>query len=136
MSESSTFPLKVALTGPIFILATAAKPLSPVFSNDSQPGIQALRTTGSLSSAHTFGRAAGRVASPVIVIGMNVPPFGRWLPRGGIGPARRRVTIVMRRVRTVSYTVVGAKVHTRDSDLLRPLFLSDGQHALYRRAIY
>src|ERR1700693_2335626 len=73
MSESSTLPLKVAETGPIFSLTTAAKPFSPVFSNDWHPGIAALRVSGSFRSAHTFGLSAGKVTSPVIVIAMNVP---------------------------------------------------------------
>src|SRR5208282_4920845 len=71
MSESSTLPLKVAETGPIFVLTTAAKPLSPALSRDSQPGIQALSTSGSLSNAQTFGLSAGSVASPVIVMAMG-----------------------------------------------------------------
>src|SRR5271165_4669165 len=71
MSESSTLPLKVAETGPIFVLTTAAKPLSPALSRDSHPGIQALSTSGSLSSAQTFGLSAGSVASPVIVMAMG-----------------------------------------------------------------
>ena len=74
MSESSTLPLKVAETGPILILTTAAKPLSPVFSSDWQPGMQALSTSGSLSIAQTFGRSAGSVTSPVIVIAMTFLP--------------------------------------------------------------
>src|SRR5271170_6593738 len=73
MSESSTLPLNVAETGPIFILTTAAKPFSPVFSNDWHPGIADLSVSGSFSSAHTFGLSAGKVTSPVIVIAMNVP---------------------------------------------------------------
>ena len=72
MSVSSTLPLNVAETGPIFILTTAAKPLSPVFSNDWQPGIADLSTSGSFSSAQTFGLSAGKVTSPVIVMAMNV----------------------------------------------------------------
>src|SRR5580698_6592801 len=72
MSESSTLPLNVAETGPIFILTTAAKPFSPVFSNDWHPGIADLSTSGSFSSVQTFGLSAGRVTSPVIVIAMNV----------------------------------------------------------------
>src|SRR5271168_4106659 len=71
-SESSTLPLKVVDTGPILVLTTAAKPLSPVLSSDSQPGMQALSTSGSLSSAQTFGRSAGKVTSPVIVMAIDV----------------------------------------------------------------
>src|SRR5271168_869867 len=71
-SESSTLPLKVVDTGPILVLTTAAKPLSPVLSSDSQPGMQALSTSGSLSSAQTFGRLAGKVTSPVIVMAIDV----------------------------------------------------------------
>ena len=76
MSVSSTLPLNVAETGPIFVLTTAAKPLSPVFSSDSQPGMADLRTSGSLSSAQTYGLSAGKDTSPVIVMAMNVsfPP--------------------------------------------------------------
>src|SRR5271163_922827 len=72
MSESSTLPLKVADTGPILVLTTAAKPLSPDFSSDSQPGMQALSTSGSLRSAQTFGRSAGNATSPVIVMAIDV----------------------------------------------------------------
>src|SRR5271154_4365244 len=72
MSVSSTLPLKVADTGPILVLTTAAKPLSPVFSSDSQPGIEALSTSGSLRAAQTFGLSAGKVTSPVIVIAIDV----------------------------------------------------------------
>src|SRR5882757_8803756 len=72
MSVSSTLPLKVAETGPIFILTTAEKPLSPVFSSDWHPGIADFSTSGSFSSSQTFGRSAGKVTSPVIVIAMNV----------------------------------------------------------------
>src|ERR1700693_3071736 len=72
MSVSSTLPLKVAETGPIFILTTAEKPLSPVFSNDWQPGIADLSTSGSFNSSQTFGLSAGKVTSPVIVMAMNV----------------------------------------------------------------
>jgi hypothetical protein len=68
--------LNVAETGPIFILTTAVKPLSPIFSNDWQPGIAALRTSGSFKSAQTFDLSAGKVTSPVIVIAMNVPFHG------------------------------------------------------------
>src|SRR5580658_3149552 len=71
-SESSTLPLKVADTGPILVLTTAAKPLSPDFSSDSQPGMQDLSTSGSLRSAQTFGRSAGKVTSPVIVMAIDV----------------------------------------------------------------
>src|ERR1700733_10804421 len=71
MSVSSTLPLNVAETGPIFILTTAVKPLSPIFSNDWQPGIADLSTSGSFSSAQTLGLSAGKVTSPVIVIAMN-----------------------------------------------------------------
>ena len=73
MSESSTLPLNVAETGPIFILTTAAKPFSPVFSSDWHPGIADLSTSGSFNSSQTFGLSAGKVTSPVIVIAMNVP---------------------------------------------------------------
>src|ERR1700733_12126139 len=72
MSVISTLPLNVAETGPIFILTTAEKPLSPVLSNDWQPGIADLSTSGSFSSAQTLGRSAGKATSPVIVIAMNV----------------------------------------------------------------
>src|ERR1700751_1120005 len=71
MSVSSTLALKVAETGPIFVFTTAAKPLSPLFSRDSQPGMQDLSTSGSLSNPQTFGRSAGKVTSPVIVMAMN-----------------------------------------------------------------
>ena len=89
MSESSTLPLKVAETGPILVLTTAAKPLSPVLSSDWQPGMQALRTSGSLSSAQTFGRPAGSVASPVIVIAMDVPSCRGLFDRPPLRPQRR-----------------------------------------------
>jgi hypothetical protein len=61
----------VALTGPIFTLATAAKDVSLVFSSDWHPGMQAFSTSGSLSIDHTLARSAGNVASPVIVIAIN-----------------------------------------------------------------
>src|SRR5262245_61588139 len=73
MSESSTLPLNVAETGPIFILTRAPKPFSPVFSNDWHPGIADLSISGSFSRAQTLGLSAGKVTSPVIVIAMNVP---------------------------------------------------------------
>src|SRR5580693_2023019 len=81
MSESSTLPLNVAETGPIFILTTAAKPFSPVFSNDWHPGIADLSVSGSFSSAHTLGLSAGKVTSPVIVIAINVPFQDNWADR-------------------------------------------------------
>ena len=65
-------PLKVAPTGPILTLTTAAKNVSLVFSSDWQPGIARLQTSGSLSIAQTLARSAGKVTSPVIVIAMNV----------------------------------------------------------------
>ena len=44
MSESSTWPLKVAETGPTFCLTVAAKLVSEVFSISWQPGIDSLST--------------------------------------------------------------------------------------------
>src|SRR5579872_585846 len=103
MSESSTLPLNVAETGPIFVLTTAAKPLSPVFSSDSQPGIADLRTSGSLSSAQTFGLSAGKVTSPVIVMAINVS-FLPGLDRSdaGFGNERRIRGQAFRNAREIS----------------------------------
>src|SRR5215469_13672627 len=75
-----TLPLKRADTGPTFILATARKPCSSVFSSSSQPGMQAFRTSGSFSLAHTASRLAGSWTSPVIVIAMGTSPKHAWLP--------------------------------------------------------
>src|SRR5271165_2081730 len=86
-SESSTLPLKVAETGPILTLATAAKPFSPALSRDWQPGMQLFRTSGSLSNAQTLDRGAGRVASPVIVIAIPVSSHERTtIVRGAARP--------------------------------------------------
>src|SRR5271166_6216590 len=102
MSESSTLPLKVAETGPIFVLTTAAKPLSPALSSDSQPGIQALSTSGSLSNAQTFGLLAGSVASPVIVMAIDVS-FLRGPNRSSVTLLPGRVGIRARRISTFSH---------------------------------
>src|ERR1700733_5457746 len=107
MSVSSTLPLNVAETGPIFILTTAVKPLSPIFSNDWQPGIADLSTSGSFSSAQTFALSAGKVTSPVIVIAMNVPfPENSADPcaleiSGGASPAFRNAREISRRRRAL-----------------------------------
>src|SRR5580704_870538 len=85
MSVSSTLPLKVADTGPILVLTMAAKPFSPLLSSDSQPGMQAFSTLGSLSSAQTFGLSAGNETSPVIVMAMDVP-FLRGLDPSAAAP--------------------------------------------------
>src|ERR1700722_18135239 len=77
MSVSSTLPLNVAETGPIFIFTTAATPFSPAFSSDWHPGIADLSTSGSFNSSQTFGLSAGKVTSPVIVIAINVSLPGK-----------------------------------------------------------
>src|SRR5258708_26888913 len=69
-SVSVALPLKRADTGPTFILAVARKPCSSVFSSSSQPGIQAFRTSGSLSLSHTAWRGAASWTSPFIVMAM------------------------------------------------------------------
>src|SRR5271166_2928912 len=89
MSVSSTLPRKVAETGPILVLTTAAKPLSPVFSSDSQPGMQDLSTSGSFKSAQTFGLSAGKVTSPVIVMAIDVS-FLRGLDPSAVRPPPAR----------------------------------------------
>jgi hypothetical protein len=65
--------LNGAETGPIFVLTTAAKPLSLVFSGDSQPAMLDLSTSGSFRSAQTFGLSAGKLPPPVIVMAMTFP---------------------------------------------------------------
>src|SRR4029077_12854288 len=70
-SLSVTRPLKRADTGPTFILATARKPLSSVFSSSSHPGMQALSTSGSFNLVHTTSRGAASWTSPFIVMAMG-----------------------------------------------------------------
>src|SRR4249919_1914963 len=93
-SVSRTLPLNVALTGPTLLVATARNSLGPVTSRDWQPGMQALRTSGSLSLAHTVSRGAGSCCSPDIVIAIGIPPLrhcshdlGPW-PASGKGVSR------------------------------------------------
>src|SRR6202008_1293284 len=74
-SLKGTLPLKRADTGPTFILATARKPLSSVFSNSSHPGMQTLSTSGSFNLAHTASRDAASWASPCIVIAMDASRY-------------------------------------------------------------
>src|SRR5260370_8153401 len=83
MSASCTLPLKLAPPGPILTFTAAENDVSLVFSNDWQPGMLALRTSGSLSIAHTLGRSAGNVTSPVIVIAIGVSSPGHG---AGIAP--------------------------------------------------
>ena len=80
MSVSVTLPLKVALTGPTAILADAWSSLSPTFSSVSQPGMQRLSTSGSLSFSQTVCWSAGSTTSPVIVIAMAASSSPMWLP--------------------------------------------------------
>src|SRR3984957_18796135 len=77
MSDKVTAPLNFALTGPILMVATAWKPVSDVLSSDSQPGMQALSTRGSLSFSHTVCCGAGPRYPPFILIAMSVPPCAR-----------------------------------------------------------
>src|ERR1700722_833789 len=102
MSVSSTLPLNVAETGPIFILTTAVKPLSPIFSNDWQPGIADLSTSGSFNSAHTFGLSAGKVTSPVIVMAMNVSLADKTWPISGVFEISDDVLAAFRNARGIS----------------------------------
>src|SRR5271154_3995932 len=99
MSESSTLPLNVAETGPILVLTTAAKPVSPDFSSDSQPGMEDLSTSGSLSSAQTFGLPAGKVTSPVIVMAINVPFPGKPGQSRARSDQRRYTSSISQRAR-------------------------------------
>src|ERR1700733_3694300 len=101
MSESSTLPLNVAETGPIFVLTTAANPFSPVFSNDWHPGIADLSVSGSLSSAQTFGLPAGKVTSPVIVMAMNVPFRGKPGRSRARSDQRRYTSSISHRARNI-----------------------------------
>src|SRR5215469_38937 len=66
MSDSVTLPPKVALTGPMRRRTRAFISVSDVFSSDSQPGMQACSTVGSLSAAKTLSRPAAIRYSPLI----------------------------------------------------------------------
>ena len=68
MSDSVTLPVKLALTGPMRRRTLAFISVSDVFSSDSQPGMQACSTAGSLSAAKTFSRDAAILYSPLISI--------------------------------------------------------------------
>ena len=66
-----TLPFHFAFTGPILVTATAWNEVSEVFSSDSQPGIVALSTSGSLSFSHTVWRGAASWTSPVMVMAID-----------------------------------------------------------------
>src|ERR1700722_19514907 len=102
MSVSSTLPLNVAETGPIFIFTTAVKPLSPIFSSDWQPGIAALSTSGSFRSSQTFGLSAGKVTSPVIVMAMNVSLADKTWPISRAFEISGNVVTAFRNARGIS----------------------------------
>jgi hypothetical protein len=72
-SDRVTAPLKVALTGPTFCLTTASKPSSGVPVSSSQPGMQALSTSASLSAAQTVARSAASVRVACISMGSVLP---------------------------------------------------------------
>src|SRR4051794_11972455 len=71
MSVRLTLPLKRALTGPILTLTTACISVSESFSRLSQPGIETLSVSASLSLAHTVALSAGSTNSPDIVTAMR-----------------------------------------------------------------
>src|SRR5262245_43103296 len=78
MSVRLTLPLKRALTGPIFTLTAACSSVSESFSRLSQPGMEALSVSASLSRAHTVVRSAGSTNSPDIVTAMaHLSPRGK-----------------------------------------------------------
>src|SRR5580704_18025947 len=85
MSESVTFPLKVALTGPMVSLAVARKAVSPSFTSSWHPGMQALSTSGSFSFVQTTDFAAGSCTSPVMLMAM-VASFSKNRRRKRIAP--------------------------------------------------
>ena len=68
MSDRVTLPEKAALTGPIRKRTLAAISVSELFSSDSQPGMQAFRTSASFNAAKTFSRDAAILYSPLISI--------------------------------------------------------------------
>src|SRR5678815_5054099 len=72
ISESVSLPLNLALTGPTRATISTWYSLSPLGVIDSQPGTQALRTSGSLSPFHTACCGAGISCSPFI--SMRVSP--------------------------------------------------------------
>src|ERR1700722_3841782 len=77
MSESCTWPLNRALTGPILMVATALNPVSEVLLSSSHPGMHCLSTSASLSFAHTTSRGAASWTSPFIVIAIAPSPVKR-----------------------------------------------------------
>ena len=77
-----TLPLKRALTGPILTTAMAWNSVSEALLSSSQPGMQALSTSASLSLAHTTSRLAGSCTSPVMTIAIGVVSLSRNLSNG------------------------------------------------------
>ena len=108
-------PLKVAETGPILTLATAAKPLSPALSSDWHPGMQVFRTSGIVEQRPDL-RPRGRESR----LPGHRHRHTRLLPQRTDDrqppspvPPRCRGERFRRCIRSLSLTVVGAKVHIR-----------------------
>src|SRR5215472_229074 len=76
MSDRVTLPLNAALTGPMRSRTFAVISVSDSFSSDSQPGMQAFKTSASFGASIRY--------SPLISIGKLLV-----LPLGGIGVRRR-----------------------------------------------
>src|SRR5882672_2360903 len=66
MLEARTLPRNFAFTGPIAAVSATLYSLSDTRSMLSQPGMQALRISGSLSASHTRCCGRGMCCSPLI----------------------------------------------------------------------
>ena len=73
MLESSTLPENFARTGPTFATTIASKALSPSWVSDSQPGMQAFNTSGSLRASQTACLEAAIRWSPLNSIALFPP---------------------------------------------------------------
>src|SRR4029077_16789033 len=70
-SESTSFPLNFAFTGPTDATMTTRYSVSDTLSIDSQPAMHAFRTSGSFSPRQTSACGTGISCSPVISMGLS-----------------------------------------------------------------
>ena len=141
-------PFQRALTGPTLMVAMAWNSVSEILSSCSQPGMQLLSTSGSLSFAQTTSRLRGKLDFPVhghrhrpISVVLSVLISKLWsangesafvrrarpaAPRSGVGGAARgRLMVSARGLRHAAMTNPLAP-----SSLLTPLISSAAMRAI------